>query len=157
MRDLRILAFDDFIVGTATTWYTSADHNDGMGMADTLVIHAVTTNISGTTHTVSCQVEHSADARHWLSVQSSPEVTGSMVNDKSFFGAVSYPNLVLLTFVRIRIWLGNNASAQCRLKLHVTGRVSRSASSGGVQPEMGAPGLPGAPGGLPTNPMLGTG
>lgn len=159
MRDLRILAFDDVITGTAATWYTSADHNGPLGFADALEIHAVTTNVSGTSPALTCQVEHSANGRHWLNAQASAEIGAVAIsNDASFLGVVPLLNPPLLTFVRIRISL-SGTSPQCRLKLHVTGRVSRSAGAGqmpsglaggmpsGMMPGAGVPGaIPGIPG-----------
>lgn len=146
MRDLRILAFDDVITGTTATWYTSDDFINTLGMADGLVLHAVTTSVSSPAPTLTCQVEHSADARHWLNVNTNPEINGVTTgNDLSFLGYVDLLNPPMLTFVRIRITLAGTSPA-CRLKLHVTGRTSRSAAGGVSQMPAGAAGLASASG-----------
>src|SRR6266545_5877224 len=126
MRTFTLAAFDEVLTGSAVTWYTSANYNTILGSADWIGVHAVTTDASGTSPTLTCQIEHSGDARNWVSVQGTPEIDHQAVllgQENTFSGAI--PTLLyppLLKFVRIKLFLGGTAP-QCRLKLHITGRA----------------------------------
>lgn len=127
MRTLTILAFDEIIAGTGSTWYTPDSYHAELGACDFLVVTAQTTGVSGTVPTVTCTFEQSADGRQWLANGASPEINGfSMANDAITWGAPANP---LLRFVRVKITLGGT-SPQCRLKLFINGRASVAESGG---------------------------
>lgn len=122
MRAFTILAFDDMISGTASTWYTPMDLNDLLGASDALVLHASTSAVTGTGPTLTCQVEHSASAEDWAAVGLA-QISTSIANDGSYKGLVDTFNPVMLGFVRVKITLGGTSPA-CRLKLYATGHES---------------------------------
>ncbi len=129
MRDFNILAFDDSIRGTGVNWYTPITLNDQLGQADGLALNAITTKVTGTSPTLTCQVEHSGDQRLWLSVGTAEINAAAIANETTLFGLRASFNPVLLGFVRIRIAMGGT-NPECRLKLFVTGRVSLTVGGG---------------------------
>ncbi len=72
MRHSRILAFDDYLVGTATT-YSSSDLNTILGAADSWWIQVVLDdhNLS----TLDAHLETSADGRNWLQKNTTSEIS----------------------------------------------------------------------------------
>lgn len=127
MRTLTILAFDEIIAGTGNTWYTPDSYHAEIGACDFLVIMAATSGASGTSPTLTCQFEHSADGRNWLPNGTTPEINGfGIANDASTWGAPANP---FLRFVRVKITLGGTNPA-CRLKLFINGRASVADSGG---------------------------
>jgi hypothetical protein len=115
------LVFDQSISGTGDTWYTSAEHNDSLGLGDELAIHAVTTGVSGTGPAITCRVETSANGKDWYDAQGVNEISGGISNDATLEGSVAMVLVVLQRFVRGRVALGGISPA-CRLKLYATGR-----------------------------------
>ena len=122
MRSFNIIAFDDLISGTASTWYTSSDLDEVLGASDAMVLHAATSAVTGTGPTLTCQVEHSASTEDWAAVGSA-QISTSIANDGSYRGLIDNFNPVLLGFVRVKVTLGGTSPA-CRLKLYVTGKES---------------------------------
>ncbi len=121
MRDLNILAFDDIVAGTSTTWYTPSPLNEALGTADVIVLHAVPTMVSGTSPTLTCTVEHSADGRSWNAMESAPAINAAaLVTGTSLLGTGTTNSP--LQRVRVKITLGGT-SPQCRLKLYATTRL----------------------------------
>lgn len=120
MITFNVHAFDDFISGTATTWYTPSELNDLLGRGDNLTLHAATTAVSGTGPTLTCQVEHSANGEDWSAAGSPAQINAvSISNDGAYGGSIDgLGGVPLLGFVRIRVTLGGT-SPSCRLKLHV--------------------------------------
>lgn len=137
MRTFVVTAFDELIAGTSGTWYTPATFNESFGAADGLVLHAVTTSVAGTLPTLTCQVEHSGDARTWVSANPIAEIPQqAIVEGGSLSGVANILSPVLLKFVRVRVSLGGTAPG-CRLKVHITGRTSgtsRTAAQGKKRP-----------------------
>lgn len=135
MRDFTVNVFDEYINGTATTWYTSSAHNDLLGSADDLLIQAVPDQVSytGTAATLTLAVEHSCNGLDWLAVAAAPfpttpEINGVQItNETGMLGVRTMWMPPLLSFIRFRITLGGGTASACRLKVWVTGRVSRSA------------------------------
>ena len=115
------LVFDQSISGTGDTWYTSAEHNDSLGLGDELAIHAVTTGVSGSAPTITCRVETSANGKDWYDAQGGPEISGAISNDATLEGGVAIVLVILQRFVRVRVALGGTSPA-CRLKIYATGR-----------------------------------
>jgi hypothetical protein len=125
MRLSSTLVFDDLIVGTATTSYSSAAFNDVLGQGDSIAIQACTRGVSGTTPGIAIQAEHSSDGQMWLNVGTTgPEISTTIASDQSYYGRTTGgfggPPLPL-AFVRLRITL-TGTNPQCYLKLYVTGR-----------------------------------
>lgn len=122
MREFNKDVFDEIISGTGNTWYTPASFNDLLGSADFLGIYAATTNVSGTSPTLTVQAQHSADGQNWVNVSGTPELSAvSIASNTGYYGSDNGLAPVLASFVRFQITLGGT-SPQCRLKLSVTGR-----------------------------------
>jgi hypothetical protein len=122
VRVFTIEAFDDLISGTTGVWYTPARFNNQLGSVDGLVLHAVTTNVSGTA-SLNCAVYHSGNGTDWLAFAATPAINGQTISDDKVcegqHGIISH----FLHYVRVRIWL-TGTSPKCRLKLHVAGFVA---------------------------------
>ena len=121
MRKLAILAFDDFIMNT-TTVYTPQSLNDALGAFDKLTMQAVCDSITGTSPTITVQIEHSVDQRHWTAKNGTAEIAAVAIS-------VAAPNSVggdtssvgSLGYVRLAITLGGT-SPTAHVKVWVTGR-----------------------------------
>ena len=129
MQMFSIPVFDQIISGTGVSWYTSAALNDQLGAADQVAFQAVTTKVSGTSPTLTCQMEHSGDGRNWLPfVAGTPEVDAQPIfNDANFLGMWGIFDPPPLRFLRIKVFLGG-ILPECRLKLYATGRDFRKPS-----------------------------
>ena len=132
MRQFSTLVFDDTITGTSTSWVTSASHNDQLGSADFLTFHGITTGVAGTTPTLTCRLEHSADGRSWVAPTEGGDAElneEAIQDDQSVLFRPA--NSRLLSFVRVQISLGAaSGTPQCRLKLYATGRVLAASQRG---------------------------
>ncbi|MBL8740095.1 MAG: hypothetical protein JNK04_03340 [Myxococcales bacterium] len=111
--------FDDVLVGTTAT-YTPTGFNDRLGMFDKISIQAIADQVSGTTPTLTVQIEHSGDQRNWSKKSGTAEIsnralvtTTTNVFDGSDGGAV--PNH---GFVRLAVSLGGT-SPQAHVKIWV--------------------------------------
>lgn len=123
MRAFSKDVFDEIISGTGNTWYTPGSFNDLLGSVDFLGIFAATTNVSGTTPTLTVQVQHSPDGQNWVSVSGTPEISATLIaSNTGYYGSDNGISPVLASFVRLQITLGGT-SPQCRLKVSVTGRT----------------------------------
>lgn len=120
MRILNVLAFDEVIDGTSSTWYTPAELNDTLGAADYLGLQAFAMGVSGTTPTLTIAIEHSANNVNWVALAGTPELNAvSIASNTSYLGATTSPGFGSM---RARITLGGT-TPQCRLKLFITGRA----------------------------------
>jgi hypothetical protein len=126
MRVYNLQVFDDTISGTSTTWYSNGDFNRSLGAADELALAAHVASVSGTSPTLTVQVEHCADGVSWRSTPSAEISAGALTNDVVLVGMRTTAT-VLLPFVRMKITLGGTTPA-CRLKLYVTGRARGKAA-----------------------------
>lgn len=127
MRAFTVLAFDEIIATAATSYYTSASLNAQLGSADGLVLHAITTMVSGSP-TLTCQIEHSGNGDDWVNAQGSPEISAfSASNFGATHGQLFMFNPVLLTYVRVRVTMPSGT--QMRVKLYVTGHISQAAGA----------------------------
>lgn len=123
MRTFNTTAFDDTISGTGFTWYSPARLNALLGSSESLGIQAWVGNVTGTSPTLTVQIEHSADAEHWLpATAGAPEISTSISSNASYYGQQIGLFPLFLAYVRLSVTLGGT-SPQCRLKLHVTGRA----------------------------------
>ena len=122
MSNLALLAFDDFIMAGATPVYTPQSLNDALGTFDKLTMQAVCDSITGTSPTITVQIEHSVDQRNWKAKNATAEINAAAI-------AAATPNSVggdtsatgSLGYVRLAITLGGT-SPTAHVKVWVTGR-----------------------------------
>ncbi len=123
MRRFVELCFDDFVVGTSSV-YTSPEVELLLGTADRLALHAVVDQVTGTSPTLTVQVEHGSDGRNWASkTPGTPEINLQAISATSttqLTGVEGGAN-PSHTRVRLRIALGGT-SPQAHVKVYVTGR-----------------------------------
>jgi hypothetical protein len=124
MRTVTALAFDDMIVGTATTWYTADEFNDLLMRGDGFAVQACTKKVSGTSPTITVYAEHSENAEHWIAVPTAV-INGAIAEGSSLGGYLDGFAPVLMSRLRLKISLGGS-TPRCRLKLYVTMRVFSS-------------------------------
>jgi len=118
MLTLNRDVFDEVILGTATTWYTSADLNQTLGVADFTQFFVLATSVNGTP-SLSIFVDHSADNRTWIQATNNLIISPLTEN---VMGQLSGPTSGL-SFLRLRILLsGTTSGCGCRLKISATGR-----------------------------------
>lgn len=120
MRHFNVFAFDELISGTAKVWYSSGELNATLADAHVLALHACSTNVSGTSPTLTVTLEHSADNQDWSPVAATPEVVAAALAENG--SAFGFRVGAFSGYVRAKIALGGTAP-QCRLKLYVTGRL----------------------------------
>jgi hypothetical protein len=139
------LIFDNTISGTAGTWYSPCVYDEILGSADAvfLMVHAM--GVSGTSPTITCRLEHSANGRSFKEVSGTAEINAQALVTDTAIKSTSPTSLVTLTpylrFVRLKVTLGGT-SPSARLKIYATGRVSGGARQG---PPAGALQYPAAP------------
>jgi hypothetical protein len=120
MRTVTALVFDDVIVGTGTTWYTSDEFNDLLTRGDCFAAQLCTTKVSGSSPTITVVGEHSEDSEHWLAIGAG--LTSAITEGEPLIMGADGFFPVLLSRLRIRISLGGT-NPRCHLKLYVTMRV----------------------------------
>lgn len=125
MREFTVEVGDNYF-SSAAPLYTSCRFNDVLGMADQLIIHALTMSVAGTGPTLTCDVQHSANGLDWVTVATPPINAQTMVSNTVLQGVLPFFNPPLLTYVRLKFTAGGT-SPSCRLRVTVTGRVSASA------------------------------
>ena len=125
MRRLTVQVFDEYIAGTTTTWYTSCAYDELFGSADSLVIQAVTEQVSGTTNLV-ITPQHSCNGLDWKDCTSVLSQLGVVTDGTYLMDTAFFASQTFLTYVRLKITLTGTAPA-CLLKVIVCGRASSSA------------------------------
>ena len=121
MRTFNTLIFDDIISGTASNWFTSSDFCDQLGSADFLLLQARTSFVSGTSPTLTVDIEHSPDGQSWTLLPPGNHINAVAIsNNGSYVGDDAPTTIQALAYVRCRISLGGT-SPKCRLKLFATG------------------------------------
>jgi len=127
MRAFHVLAYDGTIDGT-TSVYIDAGLNDQLGTADQLRLAAVTDAVSGTSPTLTVQVEHSGDNLNWLSRFGTPEINAVALSTTAPTTTLANAASSALpaAFVRLRIQLGGT-SPRAHVRVWATGRAERSA------------------------------
>lgn len=117
-----LLVFDDKIT-TTTAQYTSPDFNYVLAASSRVRIQAVADDISGTSPTLTVQLEHSADERNFVNVGTVADISAGIA-----VGGTS--NLISTTTLgvraqhhaaRLRVQLGGT-SPQAHVKIWVTMR-----------------------------------
>lgn len=121
MQAFHVLVFDDALEDT-TSVYIDPKFNADLAAADKLQIMGVATQISGTTPTLTVQVEHSPDNRHFVPKSRTAEIDAASLASPPVLVSGNDPGTVPSGgFVRLRIALGGT-SPKARLRLWVTGR-----------------------------------
>jgi hypothetical protein len=118
-----VLVFDDRLTSTAAA-YTSADFVYLLGAYSRMRIQALASNVSGTAPTLTVQLEHSADERNFVSVNTTPEINASALAVGAVTNVVSVGTLGTRAqhhAARLRVQLGGT-SPQADLKIWVTMR-----------------------------------
>ncbi len=128
MRTFHILVFDDAIEGTSPV-YTSPIHDAMLGLSDSLSIYGVAAQTTGTTPTITVQVEDGPDERRWRNRNGTAEVNAislSATAETVFVGNDGNPaGATRLGFARLRIQLAGG-SPIARVKIWITGRGEQS-------------------------------
>lgn len=135
--------FDNVVSGAGTSWYSPAQLNERLGGAEKFAVHASVTGLTGTSPTLTVQLEHSGDDQFWIALGAAQISGVAISNDTSYQGTQDITPV--LNFVRVRIALGGT-SPQCRLKVYVTGHDYGHRSTGNV-------GMPGAAAGRALGPV----
>lgn len=126
MRAFNQLVFDAVIQGTTVT-YTDPSFNTLIGSADTLAIEAIVDQVSGTSPTLTVDLQHSGDNRNFVSKLTGasaviPALTLSTSAITTTLGTEpSSPN-VLLGYVRLALTLGGTTPS-AHIRIYVTGRT----------------------------------
>src|SRR4051812_44198546 len=126
MRVFHSLVFDENIEAT-TNIYTDASWNAQLGLPDKLTIFALTDTVSGTSPTLSVQIEEGPDQVHWQSKLGTATTTAEIFSTALSAAA----NTVAVgrdagavpsaAFIRLRIALGGT-SPKAHVRVWVTGR-----------------------------------
>ena len=122
MRVFHAKAFDD-IVDTGVSLYNDPTLNDVLGHAEEISITAVVYGISGTSPTLTVQLEESPDQIIWQNKQGTAEINAASISLTAITTAAgrdpgSTPSS---GFVRLRVQLGGT-SPRAHVKLWVTAR-----------------------------------
>jgi hypothetical protein len=122
VRQYCELVFDDFVVGT-TTVYSNPRFEELLATSDRYAIQAVVDQVSGTSPTLTLQIEHGSDGLNWSAKAGIPEInlrglSSTSTNVFTGFDDGSNPTHARM---RIRITLGGT-SPQANVKVYVTGR-----------------------------------
>jgi len=124
MRKMNLLAFNDFVMGT-TAVYTPAELNAQLAVYDNVSFQSVSDQVSGTTPTLTVQIEHSGDNRNFHTKNATAEINGvslsATATTVTFGYDTSATTIPLLSNVRLKISLAGTAPV-AHVKIHLTGR-----------------------------------
>jgi hypothetical protein len=118
MRKINCLVFDEFVPASAAppSYYTAAAWNERLGAFDKLAIQAVADNVTGAAATLTVQIEHSADARNWVSKTAQAEINAlSITATPAVLQGADATTTASFGFVRFRIQLAANSSAHVKV------------------------------------------
>jgi len=117
-RKANLLVFDDFVVGTTAT-YTPTRLNDRLGQFDKYSLTAIADQVSGTTPTVTVQLEHSADQRNWANKNGTAEINAQSLSTSqtNVFTGTDAGTTPANAFVRLRVVLGGT-TPQAHVKVY---------------------------------------
>ena len=125
MRIFNQLVFDGYVTGTAQNVYSDSQYYPLLGLADQLSVSGYTAQVTGTSPTLTVQVEQSFDNVRWQNRNSTAEVnaaTLSTTGETNVQGQDGNPTArPTLAFARLRITLGGT-SPNAQVRLWVTGR-----------------------------------
>jgi hypothetical protein len=125
MRKPNILVFDDFVygVGSGNAVYTDAKFNEMLGRLDQTAIFAVADRSSGTTPSLSVQIQHSPDGRNWINKNASAEVMAMIPTGATTAVAGVDPGTApSAANVRLAVFLGGTGSPSAHVKIFVCDR-----------------------------------
>lgn len=124
-RQFNMKVFDTVIMGTGAN-YTLPELNQAIGIGDRLVIQALADQVTGTSPTLTVQVEHSGDQRNWVNKGGAAEIPAALLSTTALTSAVGYESgsNPSLGMVRLRIQLGGIGSVSARVVVYATGRTN---------------------------------
>lgn len=124
-RQFNIKVFDGVIMGNAAN-YTLPEFNQPLGAGDRIVIQAVADQVTGTSPTITVQVEHGGDQRNWANKNGTAEINAAALSTTAVTSAVGYEPGANPTLgnVRFRIQLGGTGTLTARVVVHATGRTN---------------------------------
>ncbi|HKY37237.1 MAG TPA: hypothetical protein VJN18_14940 [Polyangiaceae bacterium] len=122
MRRFHVLLHDDRIEGTSPL-YSDPSHNALLGSVEALCIYSAAENASGTTPTLTVQVEESGNQVYWRNKAGTAEINSVTLSTAARTVAVGRDNgsVPSLGFLRLRVQLGG-ANPKARVRIWVTGR-----------------------------------
>jgi len=122
MRLFHAQIYDENIEGT-TALYTDPTHNGLLGSVEKLSIFALTDTVTGTTPTLTVQIEESGDQVHWTNKVATAEINGTTLSTTVVTTAVGRDggNTPSAGFLRLRVSLGGT-TPKAHVRLWVTGR-----------------------------------
>ena len=125
MRIFNQLVFDGYVSGTANV-YSDSQYYPLLGLADQLSLSGYTAQVTGTSPTLTVQVEQSFDNVRWQSRNATAEINASSLStgaETTVQGQDGSPTArPTLAFARLRITLGGTGSLAGQVRLWVTGR-----------------------------------
>ena len=115
-----MLVFDEEIYGTNPV-FTSDEHSEHLGRCDQLSLQAVIDKVSAA-GSIAVQIQHSADGRHFVPKNGSPEVSSTLtVGQTNVFSGGDMSTAPTLGYVRLSISL-SGASFSAHVKVYATMR-----------------------------------
>lgn len=122
MRLFHAQIYDENIEGT-TALYTDPTHNGLLGSVEKLSIFALTDTVTGTTPTMTVQIEESGDQVHWTNKIATAEINATSLSTTAVTTAVGRDagGTPSAGFLRLRVVLGG-ASPKAHVRIWVTGR-----------------------------------
>lgn len=122
MRLFHVGMYDENVEGT-TALYTDPTHNNLLGSVEKLSIFALTDTVSGTSPTLTVQIEESGDQVHWTNKVATPEINGTALSTSAVTTAVGRDagTTPSAGFLRLRVVLGGT-SPKAHVRIWVTGR-----------------------------------
>jgi hypothetical protein len=121
MKKAVILAFDDHVQGNGVVYLTDTSLNLALALYDKLGVQIVTDNATGTSPTITVELQHSNDGRNWhvKSTLVSAQAVSTTAST-TFFGSDngSTPSMALC---RLNITLGGT-NPSCKVRIHVCAR-----------------------------------
>jgi hypothetical protein len=125
MRVFNQCVFDGYVSGTANV-YSDSKHNTVLGLTDQLSVGGYTAQVTGTSPTITVQVEQSFDNIRWQSRNSTAEIAaGALTTGTAETAVQGYDGNPMtrptLAFARLRIALGGT-SPTAQVRLWVIGR-----------------------------------
>lgn len=124
MQISNLILFDGYVTGTVNV-YSRWEDNDALGVVDSLTLGGYTAQVTGTTPTITVQIEQSCDNMRWQSRNTTPEVNAAALSSvgETSFGGVDGSRLSrpTLAYARIRITLGGTGTVGAFVRVYATG------------------------------------
>jgi hypothetical protein len=126
MRVFNQLVFEGYVKGTASV-YSDSVFDEQLGLSDQLSVAGYSAQVTGTSPTITIQVENSFDQRRWQNRNGVAEINGIALatsGETTFQGQDGWAgglNRPALHFARLRISLGGTSPA-AQLRIWAVGR-----------------------------------